>query len=149
MNIKDAQRRVIATLALCLVGAVLDLDVNPVEARAAYIAPETVLARVYGPTLVNGSLFGSCRLDTGYGKTAFLLRCGVTERTSHWYGDSTREVWHTTTYTVVTHQKVIIGTHAGFGCRHGKSYQLWAYGQSTGFVNVAESSARTSFQTYC
>ena len=145
------KRRVFAaTIIVMLIGAVLDLDVRPTSAAVAqYITPETVLARVYGPTLVNRTLYASCRLDAGYGKTAFLLRCGVTRLDQHWYGDDRHTMWQNTTYAIVEHQKVIVGTHAGFTCQHGKKYQVWAYGQSTGFANVAESSARTSFRTYC
>ena len=144
-----APRRILAVAGITLVGAVLNLDVSPNPAVAQYIAPETVLARVTGPTLVNGSLYASCRLDAGYGKTLFLLRCGVKRLDQHWYGDSERVMWQTTTYAVMPHQKVIIGTHAGFRCEHGKRYQAWAYGQSTGFASVEESSAKTSYRTYC
>ena len=134
-----------------LIGAVLDLDVRPTSAAVAqYITPETVLARVYGPTLVDRALYASCRLDAGYGKTAFKLRCGVDRIDQHWWGvDSMHTMWQNTTYTVVPHQQVIIGTHAGFRCEHGKKYDGWASGESTGFLNVARSDAHTRFRTYC
>ena len=137
-------------LVAIIFGTLVELNYNLASAETTYyIAPETVKARVYGLTLVDGKLYGSCRLDAGYGKTLFLLRCGVNRLDEHWYGDSVHPMWQNVTYAVVEHQKVIIGTHGGFACQHGKKYSLWASGESTGVIGVARSSAKTSYRSYC
>lgn len=127
----------------------LSTVMGPTAAHATYVAPETVLARVYGPSLINGSIYASCRLDAGYGKTLFYLRCGVKRLDEHWYGDSEHEMWQTTVYAVAPHQQIMLASHDGFRCRHGKKYSVWTYGQSTGFVNTSDSSAHTRFRTFC
>ena len=91
-----APRRIFAVAALTLLGAALNL--SPALAEPTYIAPNTVLARATGPTLIGGNLYASCRLDAGYGKTLFYLRCGVQRLDRHWYGDSIHPMWQTTTF---------------------------------------------------
>lgn len=114
-----------------------------------YVTPEMVLARIYGPQLINGQLYVSCRLDAGYGKALWFDDCGVNRQDAHWYGNTEHEMWRRRTYYIRDNQRVIIVTHDGFTCEHGKRYQAWSYGKSTGFANVAEGSARTNWKTFC
>ena len=120
------------------------------SAQAQSAVPETVLARVtsfglYGTPDVHAG----CRLDAGYGKDLWFNSCGVNRRDHHWYGTTEHEMWQRKTYNIQDHQKVIIVTHAGFRCEHGKEYQAWSYGRSTGFFNMVDNSAHTSWKKFC
>ena len=147
---QPVRRKVSRLAAIIVIGAGVFIPQAANADTIQYGPPYTVQTRITNFGLEHSQdVHAGCRADAFYGETLWFDRCGVTRRDHHWYGTTTHEMWQTSVHSIVPQQKVIIVTHAGFRCEHGKSYQAWAYTRSTGFFNVVEGDARTPWRRFC